>query len=104
MDKWISIADAMPHAQQEIDIAYINHHGVPVTTMGWYCPAKTLRADDLYDKETDTFYLKEQWVDESQESEYHYPISGVTHWKPRAKHPDLEPAGISKINDQAEGG
>lgn len=95
MDKWISIADAMPHAQQMVDIAYVDHFGRPATTMGWYCPAKTLKSDDFADE----VFLKEQWVDESQESEYHYPISGVTHWKPRAKHPDAE-----RINEQAEGG
>ena len=32
--------------------------------------------------------MKEQWVDESHEAEYHYSITGVTHWKTRAKHPD----------------
>ena len=97
-DGWISIADAMPSTQQQVDIAYIDHHGNPQTTMGWHCQAKTLEAssfggevEEEYDEETDTYYLKEQWVDESQESEYHYPITGVTHWKPRAKHPDFKP-------------
>lgn len=97
-DGWISIADAMPSTQQQVDIAYIDHHGNPQTTMGWYCRAKTLESssfegevDDEYDEKTDTYYMKEQWVDESQESEYHYPITGVTHWKPRAKHPDFNP-------------
>lgn len=97
MDDWINVADAMPRTQQKVDIAYIDDHGIPQTTMGWYCPAKTLEAsdfysevDDEYDEETDTYYLKEQWVDESQESDYHYPITGVTHWKPRAKHPAMQ--------------
>ena len=96
--EWISIADAMPNTQQQVDIAYIDHHGNPQTTMGWYCRAKTLESssfegevDDEYDESADTYYMKEQWVDESQESEYHYPITGVTHWKPRAKHPDFNP-------------
>lgn len=96
--EWISIADAMPNTQQQVDIAYIDHHGKRQTTMGWHCQAKTLEAssfggevEEEYDEETDTYYLKEQWVDESQESEYHYPITGVTHWKPRAKHPDFQP-------------
>lgn len=97
-DGWISVADAMPNTQQQVDIAYIDHHGQHQTTMGWYCRAKTLESssfdgevDEEYDEETDTYYMKEQWVDESQEAEYHYPINNVTHWKPRAKHPDFNP-------------
>lgn len=97
-DAWISVADAMPNTQQQVDIAYIDYHGRPQTTMGWYCRAKTLESssfdgevNDEYDEDAGAFYLKEQWVDESQESEYHYPITGVTHWKPRAKHPDFNP-------------
>lgn len=61
--------------------------------MGWYCKAGQVEAerfegevDDEYDEASDTYYLKEQWVDESMESEYHYSISGVTHWMPL---PDL---------------
>ena len=93
--EWISIADAMPNTQQQVDIAYIDANGKPQTTMGWYCRARTLESanfagevDDEYDEETYTYYMKEQWVDESHEAEYHYSITGVTHWKPRAKHPD----------------
>jgi len=58
-------------------------------TIGWYCRAKSMESsyfdgevDDEYDEASDTYYLKEQWVDESMESEYHYPISNVTHWMP----------------------
>lgn len=97
MNEWISVTEAMPKTQQQVDIAYTDHHGRLRTTMGWYCPAKTLSSDDFgddvddeYNEEDDTYYLKEQWVDESQESEYHYSISNVTHWKPRPIHPQLQ--------------
>lgn len=86
---WISVEDALPKAQKQVLIRYLNHHGKLTTTMGWYCPAKTVESgcfdgevDDEYDDVSDTHYMKEQWVDESSECEYHYPITGVTHWQP----------------------
>ena len=84
--EWID-AETKPPCQKTVLIAYTNHHGKRDVTVGWYTPAKTLESgmfggevDDEYDEETDTYYMKEQWVDESAESEYHYPISDVTHW------------------------
>lgn len=86
---WISVDDERPKNQQRVLIAYTTHHGRRAVTMGWYCKAGQVEAerfegevDDEYDEASDTYYLKEQWVDESMESEYHYPISGVTHWMP----------------------
>jgi hypothetical protein len=96
MAEWISLSDGMPAAQKRVLIAYNNGY-IPVVTVGWYCPAKTLESenfqsevDDEYDEATDTYYLKEQWVDESQESEYHYSISGVTHWQEMPRHPERD--------------
>lgn len=87
--KWISVEDRLPNARQFVLIAYTAHHGKRRTTMGWYAPAKTVEASDFaeevedeYDEETDTYYLKEGWLDESAESEWHYSISNVTHWMP----------------------
>lgn len=87
--EWISVEDQMPRTQQTVLVAYTTHCGKQAVTIGWHTPAKTLESgnfeseiDDEYDEETDTYYMKEQWVDESVESEYHYPISGVTHWMP----------------------
>ena len=95
--KWISITNLMPKTQQRVLVAYTTHHGKRAVTVGWYTPSKTLESgnfggdvDDEYDEATDTFYLKEQWVDESTESEYHYPIYGVTHWMPLPSHPTGE--------------
>ena len=87
--EWIAIEDQMPKTQQTVLAAYTTHLGKQAVTIGWYTPAKTLESgnfeseiDDEYDEATDAYYMKEQWVDESVESEYHYPISGVTHWMP----------------------
>ena len=87
--EWIQVEDQMPKTQQMVLVAYTTHLGKQAVTIGWHTPAKTLESgnfdseiDDEYDEETDTYYMKEQWVDESVESEYHYPISGVTHWMP----------------------
>lgn len=92
--RWISVEEHLPITQKLVLIAYITHHGKPEVTIGWYTPAKTLASegfdgevDDEYDPITNTRYLKAQWVDESRESEYHYPISGVTHWMARPDHP-----------------
>ena len=86
---WISAEDALPKAQKPVLIRYLNHRGKLATTMGWYCPAKTVESgcfdgevNDEYDDVSDTYYMKEQWVDESAEGEYQYPITGVTHWMP----------------------
>lgn len=86
---WISVNDQMPRPQRRVLIAYTTHHDTPAVTIGWHTPAKTLESgmfdgevNDEYDEASDTYYMKEQWVDESVESEFHYPISGVTHWMP----------------------
>ena len=85
--EWIDVADKIPPNQKRVLIAYMTHHGKPAVTVGWHCNAKQIESgnfdgevNDEYDEATDTYYMKEQWVDESMESEYHYPISGVTHW------------------------
>ena len=85
--QWISVSDSLPNNQQPVLILYTTHWGKRAVTMGWHTRAKCLEAgrfegevDDEYDDATDTYYLKEQWVDESVESEYHYPIQNVTHW------------------------
>ena len=92
---WIPIEDRMPMAQQLVLIAYTKDGSRRAVTMGWYAPAKTVESgyfenevDDEYNEATDTYYLKEQWVDESRESEYHYSIGGVTHWMPLPELPE----------------
>lgn len=86
---WIPVCERLPRTQQRVLIVYTTHHGKPAITMGWHCKARTLESsyfegdvDDEYDEAHDVFYMKEQWVDESAESECHYQISGVTHWMP----------------------
>ncbi len=89
MNDWIAVESALPRTHQRVLIAYTAHHGRRAVTVGWYCKAKTLESadfdsefDEEYDEATDTYYMKEQWVDKSFESEDHYQISGVTHWMP----------------------
>ena len=91
---WIDATAQKPKTQKLVLIAYVTHYGKPAVTMGWYCPTKTIESgnfesevDDEYDEDSDTYYMKEQWVDESVESEYHYGISGVTHWMPLPEFP-----------------
>ena len=87
---WISVNTALPHSRQTVLIAYTHSYAKRrVATIGWYCHPKTIdsasfhgEVDDEYDETSDTYYLKAGWVDESVESEYHYPIDGVTHWMP----------------------
>lgn len=92
---WRDAEKEKPACQQRVLIAYTDHHGKPRVTVGWYAPRWTLESgmfegevDDEYSEERDEFYMKEGWVDESWESECHYPISGVTHWQPLPKHPE----------------
>lgn len=97
MSDWVSVDDSMPETQKMCIVAYCDYHGRERITMGWFAPAKTVDASDFsdevdgeYDEEKDTYWLKEGWNDESQESEYHYGISGVTHWQPLPIHPSKE--------------
>lgn len=96
--EWIKVENALPKTQQMVLIRYATHGGWMRTTMGWHCPAKTVdcsefdgEVDGEYDGPTDTYYLSEGWRDESQESEYHYDITGVTHWMPLPKPPQEQP-------------
>lgn len=97
MTNWISVDDELPKNQKRVLIAYATHQGVRAVTIGWYTKSKSLdsayfdgEVDDEYDEESDTYYLKEQWVDESNESEYHYSINNVTHWMPLPDLPELD--------------
>ncbi len=88
MSEWIPVTERLPKPQQFVLIAYrdIYSQNPNKVTMGWYVPAKTVESnyegevDDEYDEESDTYYLREQWVSECRESEYHYSITNVTHW------------------------
>jgi len=91
---WIPATERLPNPQQFVLIAYTSNNGKRAVTMGWHVPAKAVESnfegevDDEYDEETDAYYFKEQWVDESSESECHYLISGVTHWMPLPEVPE----------------
>lgn len=98
-ERWISVEDALPNNQQTVLISYTTHWGKRAVTIGWHTKAKCLESgnfesevDDEYDEESDTYYMKEQWVDESIESEYHYSISNVTHWMPLPNTPSIDEA------------
>lgn len=94
---WINVNEQLPPTQQRVLIAYIQSHGRLGVTIGWYVPAKAIlsdsisgEVDDEYDEATDAYYMVEQWVDESAESEYHYPITHITHWMPLPYVPNAE--------------
>ena len=97
MSEWISVNDQLPNNQQTVLIAYKTNYGKRAVTMGWHVRAKCIESGNFegevneeYDEEADTYYMKEQWVDESIESEYHYTISNVSHWMPLPKPPVAE--------------
>ena len=84
---WIDINKLKPFAMRTVLLAYTDGLGKRNITIGWYAPARTIESaffegdvDDEYDETSDTYYLKEQLVDQSVESDFHYPVSGVTHW------------------------
>lgn len=107
MAEWTSVTDELPKSQKRVLIAYSTDSGKRLVTIGWYAARHTLDAayfegevDDEYDEASDTYYVKEGWVDESVESEYHYPISNVTHW---AMLPELpEPAAPARDDKTAD--
>lgn len=89
MSNWIDVETALPPTQKRVLIAYTTTYNRRSVTIGWHCKARTIESsslegevDEEYDEDADAYYMKEQWVDESVESEYHYQISGVTHWMP----------------------
>lgn len=95
-DNWIEADSRKPEAGQRVLIAYYDDRGRPMVTIGWYAPRWTIQTsdfadevDDEYSDELDDYYIREGWVDESVESEFHYRIRYVTHWQPLALHPDL---------------
>ena len=85
--KWFDVNTHLPKNMDRVLIAYKTDFGSHAVTIGWYVREKSVKSqvfegncDDEYDESTDEYYLKEQWVDESVESEYYYPIRNVTHW------------------------
>lgn len=105
MTGWIEVSKRLPPTRKRVLVAYMTHHGKPAVTMGWYCPANTVSSgnfdgevDDEYNEEDDEYYLKEQWVDESVESEFHYPIYGVTKWMPI---PSINSSSLPEEENQA---
>lgn len=97
--EWISVEDRLPLNAQKVLIAYKRDGFSKKTliTFGWFSEALKNEArsndgechDEEYDPKTDSYYLKEQWVSECLESEYHYPITNVSHWMPLPEPPDL---------------
>lgn len=91
---WIDINKDLPENQKLVQIAYSNERGSKFVTVGWYCRKFEVEADwdiddDLgYNEEEDKYFVKEGWRSQCLESEYYYPISGVTHFAPLLKHPE----------------
>jgi hypothetical protein len=93
---WISVEASLPFNLQPVLIAYTTYYGKQAVTMGWYVREGEVNSEDFegevndrYDEERDACFLVEQWVDDSVESEYHYPIKNVTHWMPMPAHPTV---------------
>jgi len=94
--EWIDADIQKPKAQERVQIAYYDADDRPRVTIGWYAPRWKIptsyfadEVDDEYSDELDDYFLKEGWVDESVESEFHYRVRNVSHWQPLATHPDL---------------
>lgn len=96
---WTDASKEKPECQKSVLIAYTDDNGKDRVTIGWYAPRFTIESssfdgevDDEYHEDMDEYFIKEGWVDESIESEYHYPIQNVTHWQDKPKHPNCNKA------------
>lgn len=85
---WVDAEKEKPETRKRVLIAYQDRWKNLAVTIGWYAPRFTVESR-TFDYMAHEYYLVEGWVDESRESEYHYPIDNVTHWQPLPKHPKL---------------
>jgi hypothetical protein len=91
--EWINCSDRMPEpAQRVLAVFPTGYKGVRHISLVIYVPAKSVKAEDLwdddsdcveYDEEKDCFYVEEGWYESSYESEKDWRLNyEVTHWMP----------------------
>jgi hypothetical protein len=95
MSNWISVDDEMPKSGRRVLFSWLNPLKKRRTGLGIYAKKHTIEANDWdyteaadYDEETDNYYCPEGWVEDPYESEYTYPVEGITHWMPLPEPPE----------------
>lgn len=97
LTQWIPVSTQLPKSKEFVLIAFDRYAKKPVVTMGYWIERYSVLAGGYrdeemceYNDEEDEYYLTQGWRDCSLESEWHYPIDGVTHWAPLPNHPSRE--------------